>query len=78
MKTNETASVKMVIDLSDYQNVDSVVIVLKKSQEEQIKRVQPKTKKELSSCNYRKDVNREDMLRKLITAFLVQITSNND
>ena len=47
MKTNETASIKMVIDLSDYQNIDSVVIILKKSQEEQIKRVQPKTKKEL-------------------------------
>src|SRR5574344_382056 len=49
MKSNETASVKMVIDLSDYQNVDNVVIVLKKSQEEQIKRVQPKTKNELMS-----------------------------
>src|SRR5574344_1285913 len=49
MKSNETASVKMVIDLSDYQNVDNVVIVLKKSQEEQIKRVQPKTKDELKT-----------------------------
>ena len=49
MKTNETTSVKMVIDLSDYQNVDNVVIVLKKSQEEQLKRVQPKTKAELKS-----------------------------
>jgi surface protein len=49
METNERASVKMVIDLSDYQNVDNVVIVLKKSQEEQIKRVQPKTKKELKT-----------------------------
>jgi surface protein len=49
MKTNETATVKMVIDLSDYQNVDNVVIVLKKSQEEQIKRVQPKTKDELKT-----------------------------
>ena len=47
MKTNETASVKTIIDLSDYQNIDNVVIILKKSQEEQIKRVQPKTKKEL-------------------------------
>ena len=49
MKTNETASVKMVIDLSDYQNVDNVVTAIKNPQEEQIKRVQPKTKKELKT-----------------------------
>ena len=49
MKSNETASVKTIIDLSDYQNVDNVVIVLKKSQEEQLKRVQPKTKDELKT-----------------------------
>jgi surface protein len=49
MKSNETASVKMVIDLSDYQNVDNVVTAIKNPQEEQLKRVQPKTKKELKS-----------------------------
>jgi hypothetical protein len=49
MKSNETATVKMVIDLSDYQNIDNVVIVLKKSQEEQPKRIQSKTKDELMS-----------------------------
>ena len=49
MKSNETASVKMVIDLSDHQNIDNVVIVLKNPQEEQLKRVQPKTKKELKT-----------------------------
>ena len=49
MKTNETASVKMVIDLSDYQNVDNVVTDIKNPQEEQLKRVQPKTRNELKS-----------------------------
>ena len=49
MKSNETASVKTIIDLSDHQNIDNVVIVLKNPQEEQLKRVQPKTKKELKT-----------------------------
>ena len=49
MKSNETANVKMVIDLSDYQNVDNVVTDIKNPQEEQIKRVQPKTKDELKT-----------------------------
>ena len=49
MKTNETATVKMVIDLSDYQNVDNVVTAIKNPQEEQLKRVQPKTKDELKT-----------------------------
>ena len=105
MKTNETASVKTIIDLSDYQNVDNVVTAIKNPQEEQLKRVQPKTKNELkilikktikeegaecdlnfidtslikdmgelfsdskfngniSSWNYRNDVNRENMFKK--------------
>ena len=46
MKTNETASVKKIIDLSDHQNIDNVVIVLKNPQE-QNKKIQPKTKDEL-------------------------------
>src|SRR5574344_2830541 len=49
MKTNETASIKTIIDLSDYQNVDNVVTDIKNPQEEQLKRVQPKTKKELKT-----------------------------
>src|SRR5574344_1519288 len=49
MKSNETATVKTIIDLSDYQNVDNVVTAIKNPQEEQIKKVQPKTKNELKS-----------------------------
>ena len=49
MKTNETASVKTIIDLSDYQNVDNVVTAIKNPQEKQLKRVQPKTKDELKT-----------------------------
>ena len=49
MKTNETTTVKTIINLSEYQNVENVVVVLKKPQEEQLKRVQPKTKNELKT-----------------------------